>query len=326
MNYASFNLFATMFLIEALYTMQHDRWKVLINVMRIVQIIDNVYHYFRHNGAKCNSSEGRPSPHRPLKNRRLSSIERSPNGKLTGEGMQEKVLHDSRNEGWLHPNTGDTNAGHIPPNRLSFNEGIPNIAPDIATIHVKETTEIKSYHGRIIRHHHGKPLAKAWAISITLGMPLLAAALTLTGQELRIGSGITAITSAVSLIPLRRDGRAGFAVLISMYFVSLIGAALFLILQCRNITHHRGRYIFGTLVLTGHFVVGLSQTSDSALDGILDFGLVVLPVAAAAFSLVFQRRRSIIIPRAGHSISQEQEVLEEADIGMMSLPVDEGFF
>ncbi|KAI1087826.1 hypothetical protein F5B19DRAFT_497009 [Rostrohypoxylon terebratum] len=147
----------------------------------------------------------------------------------------------------------------------------------------------------------------------------------MAGQELRIGSGFTAVASAVSLIPLRRDDRAGFAVLIPVYLVSLTTTTLFLLLQSRNVTHHQGRYIFGTVVLMGHFVISLSQKSDSALDGILDFDLVVLPVVAAAFSLLFQSRRSVIIPRTGHLSPEEQEEYGEVIIGMMPFPMDDAF-
>lgn len=91
---------------------------------------------------------------------------------------------------------------------------------------------------------------------------------------------------------------------------------------------NRGRYLFGTFVLAAHFVGGLSQTSDSTLDGIIDLGPVLLPAVAALVSLLFPRQRptwSRHPPRVpsrqeptGSAMDNVQRP-EEADIALQSL-------
>ncbi|KAI0836382.1 hypothetical protein F5Y06DRAFT_298746 [Hypoxylon sp. FL0890] len=224
-----------------------------------------------------------------------------------------------------------TSPNYTPRGQFSFNKDmIPIVVPGgsivlrriYTGVNKKQISKPSGYHeggSRYCRSSQKLSALGLLAVAMTFWMPLVTAALILSGQELRIGSGIAAVTSAVSVIPLRRDERVGLPVLIPMYLVSLAATALFLVLQCRNISRYQGRYIFGTLVLTGHFVVGLSQTSASALDGILDFGPVILPVVAAALSLVFQRRRPVIVPGVSHSNPQGRNEDEEVDIGMVPL-------
>ncbi|KAI3326833.1 hypothetical protein HD806DRAFT_520555 [Xylariaceae sp. AK1471] len=144
-------------------------------------------------------------------------------------------------------------------------------------------------------------------------MPLAAAADL--APHLRIGCGFTSVTTAVSLIPLRRDERAGMELLIPMYALSLTCTALFILLQYLNIVRLRGRYLFGTFLLAGHFVVGLSQTSDSALEGVVDFGPIIVPVVAAVFSLLFPRRQPILAAVAA-AVVEDPFDHEELDIGL----------
>jgi len=109
-----------------------------------------------------------------------------------------------------------------------------------------------------------------------------------------------------------------------MYALSLTCSAVFILLQYVDIVRRRDRvdlgigYLFGTFILSSHFLVGLIQTSDNALDGIVDFGPVVLPLVAAVFSLLFQRRRV----HSSHAIPPEQRdsvPLEEIDIAVEGL-------
>ncbi|KAI0878418.1 hypothetical protein GGS24DRAFT_496971 [Hypoxylon argillaceum] len=123
--------------------------------------------------------------------------------------------------------------------------------------------------------------------------------------HLRIGSGFTAVSSAISLIPLRRDKRVGSAVLILMYVLSLTCTALFILLQYLNIVRLGPRYLFGTFLLAAHCIIGLSQTSENALEGVIDFGPVIVPVVAALFSVLFQRRQLVLRVEAADSAATD---------------------
>ncbi|KAI1410373.1 hypothetical protein F5Y13DRAFT_167648 [Hypoxylon sp. FL1857] len=170
--------------------------------------------------------------------------------------------------------THETGSNYTQPRQLSFNQdGVAIAITDFSAVarqaHTK-SSERKSwkpgsyYCEGTWKHRNSRAsLSGLLAVGTVVGLPLAATALTLSGQELRIGSGMTAVTSAVSLIPLRRDERVSLPVLVSMYLFSLATTVIFLVLQYRNIMRHQGRYIFGTFLLTGHFVVGLSQTSVS---------------------------------------------------------------
>ena len=65
----------------------------------------------------------------------------------------------------------------------------------------------------------------------------------------------------------------------------------------KRTTDLQSRYLFATLLLAAHFIVALAQTAKTAIEGILNFGPVVLPVSAYLVSLLFRKR-----PRArtGH--------------------------
>jgi len=65
----------------------------------------------------------------------------------------------------------------------------------------------------VCRERDRRLLGSLAIMTAAIAIPTLAAATDLT-PHLRIGCGFTSVTSAVSLIPLRRDERAGNAVLI----------------------------------------------------------------------------------------------------------------
>ncbi|KAI0394298.1 hypothetical protein F5Y17DRAFT_458077 [Xylariaceae sp. FL0594] len=164
------------------------------------------------------------------------------------------------------------------------------------------------------------PLA---VLATAIAVPAMAANMGFT-PHLRIGCGFTSVSTAVSLIPLRRDERAGNEVLIPIYALSLTCSVVFILLHYRNIVWQRDRvdlgigYLFGTFLLSSHFLIGLIQTSDTALEGIVDFGPVVVPIVAAVFSLLFQRRR-MRLPVNPLPEEQVPVPLEEIDIAVEGL-------
>jgi hypothetical protein len=68
-------------------------------------------------------------------------------------------------------------------------------------------------------------------------------------------------------------------------------------------------------LLAGHFVAELSQTSVNALEVVIDLGPVVLPVMAAVFSLLFQRRQPILATMT-EAVVEIPFMLEGLDIGL----------
>ncbi|KAJ3555596.1 hypothetical protein NPX13_g10326 [Xylaria arbuscula] len=161
-----------------------------------------------------------------------------------------------------------------------------------------------------------QPLALAAAVS-TFILPAAAVAVAEAwGPHLRIGAGFAGFSLGVVPIPLRRDDRVDPLNLIPIYISSLICTALFIALQYSNLRRNRGQYLFGTFVLTAHLVGGLSQTSDSTLDGIIDLGPVLLPAVAALVSLLFprhQRHQTISV------VQGNAQRPEEAGIGLQPL-------
>ncbi|KAI1169551.1 hypothetical protein F4777DRAFT_572716 [Nemania sp. FL0916] len=134
---------------------------------------------------------------------------------------------------------------------------------------------------------------------------------------LRIGTGFTSVATAISLIPLRRDERVENALLVPIYTLSLASTLGFLFLQYSNIiVRLRDRYVFCTFLLSVHFVAVLSQQSNTTLEGIIDLGPVILPLVAAAFSLVFRRRE----PTTPTTPSRETNDVRNAEEGQGIMP------
>ncbi|KAI1367092.1 hypothetical protein F5Y08DRAFT_89351 [Xylaria arbuscula] len=166
------------------------------------------------------------------------------------------------------------------------------------------------------KSHWHQPLALAAAVSTFILPAAAVAVVEAWGPHLRIGAGFAGFPLGVVPIPLRRDDRVDPLNLIPIYISSLICTALFIALQYSNLRRNRGQYLFGTFILTAHLVGGLSQTSDSTLDGIIDLGPVLLPAVAALVSLLFPRhqRHQTTGPAQGNA-----QRPEEADIGLQPL-------
>ncbi|KAI0118660.1 hypothetical protein GGR51DRAFT_497213 [Nemania sp. FL0031] len=178
---------------------------------------------------------------------------------------------------------------------------------------------------------------KALTLLITIASIIPPAEAVDVVPYMRVGCGFTAVGSAISLIPLRRDERVGNGLLISMYVLSLACTTFFIQMQYLNIVRFGPRYLFGTFCLAVHFLIGLSQTSNNTLEGVVDFGPVILPLVAAVFSVLFQRRRSVLVGRtyaaAAGAGAPDCEVIdavmyeqgdmglsENADIGLQDMP------
>jgi len=75
------------------------------------------------------------------------------------------------------------------------------------------------------------------------------------------------------------------------------------------------RYLFATFILSAHFVVGLAQTTNTALQGIALFGPLVLPVCAYIVSLLFRRYPADAAIHAEDGIPPGHPVLEPPPAG-----------
>ncbi|MCJ1224320.1 hypothetical protein MMC12_000965 [Toensbergia leucococca] len=163
----------------------------------------------------------------------------------------------------------------------------------------------RSYSTTKARRSSKKNTLTLLAAVAALGLPTVAA--ISTGDMIRDGtriiSGTVAALSGAALIPLQSSTHPvpsqddQNTMIKGVVVVWIVTAVTYICLQYFHIARRRERYLFATLLLAAHFIVALAQTAKTAIEGILNFGPVVLPVSAYLVSLLFRKR-----PRArtGH--------------------------
>nr|UMZ45362.1 hypothetical protein [Paramyrothecium roridum] len=142
------------------------------------------------------------------------------------------------------------------------------------------------------RYGSGRPIRKPLfaGAMLTYCMPLVSALVLVASPALRVGSGVSAATSAITLIPLRTVPSVPAASWIVFYILWLACISLYLWMQLHQIPHearHRRKFfLFCTLLATIHFCLGVSAQS-SILDGFTIFGPIIATVSVFLMSLMF---------------------------------------